>query len=164
MKRVTMAILILALTGCAGGSKVGDEELLKGLEGTAGRLGNERSESPKPKTGKPKKQVAPSPTQTAAPKPTVKTWAISITAEGYEADGFDPYNFAVFQGDIIKVTNTDPATKHSFRDLAEPRLFDSGLLKAGKSWSYKASKVGTFNFEDESRPFRTGRLIVQKKP
>lgn len=163
MKRATIAVLTIALAGCAGGSKVGDEGLLKDLEGKSGRLGNiERSQSPQPKQNKPRRTTV-KPSETAAPKPTVKTWELSITAEGFEAVGFDAYNFAVFQGDLIKVTNKD-AQVRSFREVGDDPSFDSGDLKKGQSWTYKAGKVGTFNFEDSTRPFRVGRLIVQKKP
>lgn len=78
--------------------------------------------------------------------------AFSITKSGY-----DPYFIRVFQGGVVAVTNRDTQDRTVTADRGE---FDSGPIAPGETWTYDATRVGRFNFHDETRPFVVGTLEV----
>ncbi len=146
--------LALGLAACSGGSRVGSKDLLKFKQGQAGRLGAiESSPTPSAKaTSSATTRSTATPAKSAKPSPVTRTWPVRITAQG-----FQPFNFNVFLGDVIEVVNQDGQPR-SF--TADDGSFDSGLLKPGAKWRYTATKLGTFNVSDSTRPFVVGKFTV----
>lgn len=168
MKRalVVFLTLLLAVTACSEGKKVGsaidvetlDEkaerlgqlDLPEDEEGGGGFVGEQEKEAEREQEGADERTA-----QEEAELEKLKeasSVAFSITASGY-----DPYYIRVFRGGIISVTNRDSQARTVTADRGE---FDSGSIAPGDSWTYEATRVGKFNFHDGTRPFVVGTLEV----
>ena len=72
---------------------------------------------------------------------------------------YDPTTVAVDVGDVIEWKNVD-IYQHTVTDVNR-KAFNSGMIAPGKSWSYKATKRGTFNYFCTLHPNMTGKFIVR---
>ncbi len=71
---------------------------------------------------------------------------------------FSPATLTVKVGTTVTWTQDDSGTKHSATDAG---VFDSTLLPQGKSFSYKFTKAGTYNYICTAHQFMKGTIIVQ---
>lgn len=163
MKRTVISLLLVALSlaACAQSKQIGNPDVLKGIKETP-------TQSPTPKATKTGRATArPSPTTaptTARPKAVAGSFTVVIrdTTRGYE-----PQVFQVFQGARVTFKNqdfdcpqkpSDPTCSHSW--TADDGTWDSKAVPAGRSFTYVANKVGTFNFHDEQVPYLHGQMRV----
>jgi len=75
--------------------------------------------------------------------------------------GFSPRSFTVAEGDTVTWHNADTRTHQV---VADNGSFASPALKAGASWSYTASRAGTFHFRDTYATSHRGTLTVKPPP
>jgi len=77
---------------------------------------------------------------------------------------FDPSNVQVAPGDTVTWTNSDTAshtvTSGNPNDNTTGTVFDSGLVKAGGTFSFKFTDAGTFNYFCQVHPWMTGMVTV----
>lgn len=80
------------------------------------------------------------------------------------ANCFDPANAQVGAGDTVTWTNADTAshtvTSGNPNDNTTGTVFDSGLVKAGGTFSFKFTDAGTFNYFCQVHPWMTGMVTV----
>jgi plastocyanin len=161
------AFTVLALAGCSTSTTVGSANNLKGVkdqgQGRVGQVAPGASTTPTPHATT---HAAPRPTQISTTRPPAArttpppatrqaaTFRVRIVAS---AQGYDPVSFQVYKGTHVVVTNTDKVA-HTF--TSDNHAFDSGPIKAGASWTYIASRDGTFPFHDDTRPFASGQMQV----
>lgn len=162
MNRILMVLVgtALLLGACGGDNKVGSPELLKFKEGDAKTLGKIENETPAPSkaapTPPPAAKDTPKPTAVVTATPAPQTVSVEINAQGYK-----PFNFRVFKGTSVKVTNADSQARSFTSDQAG--VFDSGLIQPGGTFTWVANALGTFNFHDETRPFVVGQVEVVQR-
>jgi len=89
----------------------------------------------------------------AAAPPRVHT----VTIESLR---YIPSPIEVVKGDSVVWRNKDPFP-HSV--TTEDHLIDSGEIGDGKSWTYKANRVGEFSYMCTLHPSMKGKLIVREK-
>ena len=179
MRHRTLIALLLAsalFAACGGDNKVGDDKLLDFKEEAQGRLGAttttvpvETTVAPSGSGGKAGLGATTAPPTTAAPTTTaapvvtttterkVATFEIAINGDNAGTTQFDPSSSRVFAGTLVKFTNKD-AEPRSVE--ADDGSFQSPSIAPGESWTYNATKTGTFNFHDGTRPYAVGRLEV----
>jgi plastocyanin len=172
-----LVILALALAGCGSGKeKTGDESLLNFQEQANQRLGATTTTKAAPTTtaptgpgGKPLSQngatpTTARPTATTAP-PTTATTApqavleIAIRSDNAESK-FEPENAAVYVGSIVRWVNKDTVPRSVQADGGQ---FRSPMIPPGGKFEYKATKEGTYNYTDGTRPYAIGILQVLPK-
>jgi plastocyanin len=75
---------------------------------------------------------------------------------------FDPEVLRVKRGDRVIWRNQDlfPHTATA-RNSAGGRVFDSGSVDAGKSWTYVTGQPGDYAYVCDLHPTMKGRLVVQ---
>ena len=77
---------------------------------------------------------------------------------------FDPANVQVAPGDTVTWTNADTAshtvTSGKSTDNVTGTVFDSGLVKAGATFSFQFPNSGTFNYFCQVHPWMTGMVTV----
>jgi plastocyanin len=74
-----------------------------------------------------------------------------------EATGFSPPTLTVKAGDRVVWTNQDP-----FPHTATAKgVFDSRTVAPGKTWTYRATKRGEFDYLCTLHPIMKGKLIVK---
>lgn len=93
-------------------------------------------------------------TTTAKAPPTLE---IAINGDGGGKSQFDPSQARVFVGSTVTWTNTDSVPRSV---EADDRTFTSPSLAPGESFTYKADKVGRFNYHDGTRPYAVAALEV----
>lgn len=94
--------------------------------------------------------VTPPPT---TPPPAPAPGGSKVTIKG---TAFNPSALTVKVGDTVTWTNED-ALSHSVAGAG----FGSGALGQGKSYSFKFTAAGTFNYRCGYHPFMTGSIVVQ---
>lgn len=99
----------------------------------------------------------PVPTTTTTQAPQVPSIEIEVNGDSGGATQFDPAGVRVYVGSIVKWTNKD-AQPRSVE--ADDGSFASGPIAPGQSWSYTASKAGTFNYHDGTRPYAVASIEV----
>ena len=100
------------------------------------------------------------PPQTAPPTtaaPERVAIEISINGDNSGTTQFEPSQTRVFVGSLVKWTNADSVARSV---EADDGSFKSGLLEPGQSFTYRAEKVGRFNYTDGTRPYAVGALEV----
>lgn len=92
----------------------------------------------------------------AASAPPVATHVILI-----ENMKFSPTTLNVHLGDRIEFKNQDllPHTATA----KDTKMFDSGLLRSGKSWSFSPSAEGTIDYRCSFHPMMEGSIVVQPR-
>ena len=93
-------------------------------------------------------------TTTAKAPPTLQ---IAINSDGGGQSQFDPSQARVFVGSTVTWTNKDSVPRSI---EADDRTFMSPSLAPGESFTYKADKVGRFNYHDGTRPYAVAALEV----
>jgi predicted secreted protein with PEFG-CTERM motif len=77
---------------------------------------------------------------------------------------FDPVNAQVAVGEHVTWTNADTAshtvTSGKPSDNVTGTVFDSGLVKAGATFSFQFPNAGTFNYYCQVHPWMTGIVTV----
>ncbi|HVE75536.1 MAG TPA: hypothetical protein VND22_02085 [Actinomycetota bacterium] len=155
---------LIALAGCSQGEEVGSDKLKKFDEqDEPGRIGGIERESPSPSPPPP--APSPSPTQAAAAPPPKPAGPLGLCGRtqaaeckvSITADGYNPFNFRIAIGTVVRVVNEDGQARTFTADQGH---FDSGSIAPGATWSYTAGTAGTFNFHDETRPFVVGSMEV----
>lgn len=170
------ALLLLVLAACGEDNKVGegvDLGIKSEVEGE--RLGARTTTTAAAETTVPPPQqkasvgatTAPTtaPPTTAAPTtapPTTKApekvaIEISINGDSSGTTQFEPSQTRVFAGSLVKWTNADSVARSV---EADDGTFNSGMLEPGQSFTYRAEKVGRFNYTDGTRPYAVGALEV----
>lgn len=69
-----------------------------------------------------------------------------------------PASLVVSVGDTV-VWKNDDVVPHTV--TARGKSFDSGDLAPGASWSYKATRRGTYSYHCDYHPGMNGRLVVR---
>ncbi len=67
---------------------------------------------------------------------------VSITPSGY-----DPYYIRVFEDGVVQFTNKDKVVRNV---TGENNAFNSGDIAPGKTWTYRPTAPGKYNFSDKS--------------
>jgi plastocyanin len=179
MRRTLTSVLIgclaaLALASCGEDNKVGNDKLLTFEEqAKKAQLGATSTTTSAPPTtvaaespdraaiGKATTTTA-TPT-TEAPQATtttvaeVKAFEVSVNSDNSGTTQFDPSAASIYVGTLIRFTNSDTVPRSVEADSGE---FNSGPIAPGASWTYKATKVGKFNYHDGTRPYAVGALEV----
>jgi plastocyanin len=157
--------VLVAFVGCSSDKKVGSGIDVESLDAKARRLG--KLDIPKEGEGGGGGFVGQKEKEAAQQQQNAQTQAeaeqlqklreASSVAFSITRSGYDPYYIRVFQGGVISVTNRDAQNRTVTADRGE---FDSGPIAPGETWTYDATRVGKFNFHDETRPFVVGTLEV----
>jgi len=71
---------------------------------------------------------------------------------------FTPETLTVKKGDRVTWVNKDPFPHTA---TAASKAFESKSVAPGKSWSYTASKPGTFDYVCSFHPTMKGKLVVE---
>jgi plastocyanin len=96
------------------------------------------------------------PVATATPRPAAQ-FGIAINGDNSGQPQFQPTPVRVYVGTIIVFTNNDSVARSV---AADSGAFNSGSIAPGKTWTYTASTIGTFDFHDGTRPYAVGTLQV----
>jgi plastocyanin len=70
---------------------------------------------------------------------------------------YDPATLTVKRGTTVAFVNKDPFP----HTVTAPGKFDSKDIAAGKTWSYKATKAGRFDYICTLHPNMKGTLVVE---
>ncbi len=176
---VVVAMMASVWAGCGEKNKVGDDQLLDFKEQAQDRLGATTSTVPVETTlapvggGKagvgqatttaPPTTQAPvvttAPPTTAAPVTTTTARQAPVTEIAINSDGgasqFDPSQAAAFVGGIFRWTNKDSVPRSV---EADDGSFRSPMLAPGESFDLKASRAGTVNYHDGTRPYAVAAI------
>jgi plastocyanin len=162
--------LALSLAACGSKSKVGDKSLLNFKEQSQQQLGEVTTTSAAPTAAAAngaKAGVAPPTTAartatTAAPRTatTVATTVDIAINNDNAANAFDPSEVNAAVGTVITWVNHDTVARSVRSD--DGSTFTSPSIPPGGSWSYTASKVGSFNYHDGTRPYAIARIEIVK--
>lgn len=102
------------------------------------------------------------PVARAAPTPEPPARAVprthTVTIKGMV---FVPATLEVSIGDTIEWVNADFVPHTATAIVDGSKVFDSGVLPANASWTYVASKAGTFPYDCLLHPTMKGTLIVR---
>jgi plastocyanin len=94
--------------------------------------------------------------RTQATSPAVSQARVhTIAISGFK---FLPDTLTVKTGETVEWKNTDSVAHTA---TAADKTFDSGNIAPGKSWSFVASKPGTYNYICSVHPNMKATLIVQ---
>jgi plastocyanin len=156
--------LLIAFVGCSSDKKVGSGIDVESLDAKARRLGKldipKEDEGGGGFVGEKEKEAAKEQQNAQAQaqeEQLQKLREASSVAFSITRSGYDPYYIRVFQGGVVSVTNRDGQNRTVTADRGE---FDSGSIAPGETWTYDATRIGKFNFHDETRPFVVGTLEV----
>jgi plastocyanin len=74
-----------------------------------------------------------------------------------EGTGYQPASLTVKRGTTVSFVNKDPFP----HTVTAPGKFDSKEIAAGKTWKYKATKAGHFDYICTLHPNMKGTLVVE---
>jgi plastocyanin len=85
--------------------------------------------------------------------------AADAPANSVAIDGtrYTPATITVKRGATVSFVNKDPFP----HTVTAPGKFDSKEIAAGRTWKYKATKAGTFDYICTLHPNMKGTLVVQ---
>jgi hypothetical protein len=167
MRRVLLILAAVALVvagACAEDSEVGTGidpgQLGDGKGGP--RLGEATTTLAPPPTTAPRPTAPPTTARTATtPRPTAPPTTASQVAIEIKiiesAPHFDPKLASVPRNSIVRWVNLDSKPRGV---VASDNSFASGPIPPGGRWDYRATRPGTFDYQDPDRPFATGQLQV----
>ncbi len=164
MKRLFALLVCLLIAGvaCGKGQKVGSEKLLNFNEQqNAQRLG---ARTPPPAaTASGALTVGEQPTKAPTPKPAAPKKVYFDVQLVANSPFYKPGNaIQIRTGVTLRVTNTDATAERSkgrsFTDKGG--TFNSGLMKAGGSWTWVFDQPGSYEIVDQGLTFATARLEV----
>jgi len=88
-------------------------------------------------------------------------WAAPVThTVTIERMVFTPAEVVAHPGDRVVWVNRDPFP-HTATATASPRAFDSGPLGPGKSWSWRASAAGEYDYECTLHTTMKARVTIR---
>jgi plastocyanin len=180
MRRFVVVLLLAGLAGCGSSNKVGDKSLLDFKEQAQTRLGettttiapSTTTTAAGPGTTQPgtvattpratattatTKSAAATTTSTTASKPQSATLEISINGDGSSDPPLDPSYARAYVGSIIRWVNKD-TKPHSV--VAVSGQFRSPDIPPGRTFDYKATTAGVFDYGDGTRPYVNATLEV----
>jgi hypothetical protein len=159
---VLLSCVLVVGTACGKGQKVGSEKLLDfKVQQDAQRLGGRTAPPPTPSgaltVGA---QATPKPTPKPTEPPKKQYFDVGLVAN---SPFYKPGNsIQIRVGVSLRVTNQDATPERSkgrsFTDKAG--TFNSGLLKAGQSWTWVFDQPGSYEIVDQGLTFATARLEV----
>ena len=158
MRRATglLVVALLVLGACSSNNKVGSNKILNFKPGNASLSTPTPAPTKAAATAAPRAVATPvshSVVSTAAP---VSRFEIAING-ARSSSAFDPPDAHVTKGTVVTWTNRDAQTRSV---VADDGAFKSPSIAPGRSWSYTASKSGTFTYHDGTRPYAVARLVV----
>jgi plastocyanin len=109
-----------------------------------------------PTTAKATATTAPPTTATTVPQAMLE---IAIRSDNADTK-FDPENAAVYVGSIVRWVNKDTVARSVQADNGQ---FRSPMIAPGATFEYRATKEGTYNYTDGTRPYAIGILQVLPK-
>jgi len=103
---------------------------------------------------------------TPTPQITTKVPTGPIVPVTIKARAFDPAKITIKEGTTVSWTNEDTMLHHVVHlpDVTQAKLFDSGPLSPGESFSYTFTETGTYNYGDPQiggGQSQTPRVIVE---
>jgi plastocyanin len=160
--------LLLTLSACGSKSKVGDKSLLNFKEKSQEQLGQVTTTTAAPAPGDANGggkagvtlATAPRPKTTTAPR-TATTVAATVDIainNDNAASAFDPSEVKAAVGTIVTWANHDTVARSVKSD--DGSTFTSPSIPPGGSWSYTATKAGSFNYHDGTRPYAVAALEI----
>lgn len=175
-KRFHLAVVLVAcaslvLAGCGSDKKIGDGVGADGEGGGAGALRDTTTTTAKAAvTTAPPAAAATSappttrPTPTTRPAPVIKATEVSINSDTSGKQQFEPSQFPVPQGGIVRVTNNDPAEPRGIESSAG-KFQPTPLIQPGQTYEWKITLApGTYACQDSTRPYATCVMKVLPKP
>ncbi len=156
LRRFWVVFLVLSVLGPVGCGQAGEASP---MAGSASEYGGPYDYRP---TGAPTQMPVSGhsgyePAQTDRPVVTVE--ASPTTAEVRIVNfGFEPAELTVVRGTTV-IWRNDSATTHTV--TAKNGAFDSGLLEAGQTFSWRFSEPGTYEYWCTLHPEMRGRIIVR---
>jgi len=165
---ILLVALFLVFAGCDDGNEVGGGvKVPTGEEGTGeGAIRDTTTTSP-PTTQAPVTTQAPTqttskPVATTSPPTTQAPQSIALTigiwGDSSGKNQFEPRQGAVRNGQTVRFQNNDNATRGVEDSNGAWRSPD---IPAGGFWDYKATASGTYNYNDTTRPYAVGQLVVR---
>jgi plastocyanin len=155
---VAAVVCVVLAGGCSSKNQVGSNKILNFKEKTSTDL---NAKSPAPKAAPAPAAAAKQPVRTAAPRPTAAaaapTFVVTINSDAVAPNQFQPNHAQVRVGTVVKWTNRDTKPRSV---VADGGAFRSPSIAPGSSWSYTASRVGSFAYHDGTRPYAVGSLQV----
>ena len=171
MKRsfLTVVVVLAALgAACGSDNKVGDESLVNFKDQAQQRLGATTTTVAAATTvpqrgalGVGATTTTARPVATTRPPTTIppeQTYEIEINSDNAAATQFDPTPARVYKGTVVRWVNKDTTARSVLSE--DQTTLKSPMIPPGGSWTYKADRVGKFNYEDGTRPYATGTLEV----
>jgi plastocyanin len=150
-------LTLLALTAIAGAAGCGDQNAV----GSQSLLNFTPAPSPRalpsPSPSAQQQAATKAPTaqhSNAAPAPTM---TVTISADTTQAQ-LSPQSFSVVAGTIVKWVNHDSVARGV---MANGGAFKSPSIPPGGSWSYTFTVKGTYDYQDSTRPYVTGEVVVK---
>lgn len=175
-RRLGLGVAAVALlAGCSGNTKVGSGVKVSGQAASGClNIGCETTTTaaasattrPAPTTAPPTtaRPVVTAPPTTSARVTTTTASANVVTINIYSdtsgKNQFEPSQQAVYVGTTVRWVNNDPLARSV---VATNGAFRSPSIPGGGSWTYVASTAGQFPYQDGTRPYATGTLIVQAR-
>lgn len=154
MRKLVLPLLVLAAllgtAGCGDQNAVGSQS----LENFTPAPSPHALPSPSPSAQQQAQSKAPSAQHSAAP-PAV-TVTVTISADTTQQQ-LSPQSFTVNAGTIVKWVNHDSVARGV---QANGGGFKSPLIPPGGSWSYTFTATGTYDYQDSTRPYVTGEVVV----
>lgn len=169
--RTSVSLLLagLALAACSSDSKVGDEALLNVRDEVAKERLGERTTTTIPPTtvagaakvglGAPATTTAPKAAVTTAPVVNERVITINGDRSGAESQ-FDPNTVTVFVNYAIRFQNNDSVARSV---VSNENNFRSPSIPPGGSWVLKIPTPGRYNYQDGTRPYAVGEIVVQAR-
>jgi plastocyanin len=152
MKRsLSIGAFALLLSAC-GGASYGNNGLFKFSPAPT------PSTSPTPSV--PVATSTPVSVPSHAPSPVVKPFIISINGDNSGQTAFKPAQAQVYVGTPVEWVNHDTSARSATSDDGDPAGFDSGLLGAGKTYTFTPTRTGTYNYHDSTRPYAIAYFSV----
>lgn len=103
-------------------------------------------------------------TITEPAKPVSVDIAKGASTQSASQKYFDPAELSVKTGTVVSWTNSDSAahtvTSGQASDTTPGTLFDSGLIKPGKTFQFTFTKTGTQDYFCSVHPWMTGKVTV----
>ena len=163
---IIVAVLAVFTAACSEDNEVGAGVKVEKSEGGAGARLGETTTTQAPATTAAvtattaaPATTAPKPTTTQAPATTapVQAFEIAIYSDTSGKKAFEPPQAGVRRGTTVRWVNKDSIARSV---ESTSGAFASGPIAPGGSWEYKATTAGTYDYQDGTRPYATGQLVV----
>ena len=154
LKATLVSVLaVLAVAACGDQNAVGSQSLTNFTPAPSPRA--IPSPSPSPVAGGPGTHPSPVTQHSTAPPAVTVTVAINADTSSHQ---MDPSPITVAAGTIVKWVNHDTVARGI---EAANNSFKSPPIPPGGSWTYTFSVSGTYDYQDSTRPYVTGEVVVR---